>query len=86
VDKLLEEGEERAIAEETVQNYAESVGAKVEPLLIYIEIEYLLCRDKVFETSAKTGQNVEALFFQVSEVSLMSISRLLTTLQWRSDR
>jgi len=65
VDKVLEEGEERAIAEETVRYYAESIGAKVEPLLILIE--YLLCRDKVFETSAKTGQNVEALFFQVSE-------------------
>jgi len=31
VDKVLEEGETRAIGEETVQNYAENIGAKVRP-------------------------------------------------------
>eukprot|EP01102_Stenamoeba_stenopodia_P017484 TRINITY_DN626_c0_g1_i2.p1 TRINITY_DN626_c0_g1~~TRINITY_DN626_c0_g1_i2.p1 ORF type:complete len:261 (-),score=34.34 TRINITY_DN626_c0_g1_i2:19-801(-) len=46
LDRILEEGEARAIGEETVQNYAENIGAKV------------------FDTSAKTGQNVDSLFLQ----------------------
>lgn len=49
LDRILEEGEARAIGEETVQNYAENIGAKV------------------FDTSAKTGQNVDALFFKIAE-------------------
>lgn len=49
LDRILEEGEARAIGEETVQNYAENIGAKV------------------FDTSAKTGQNVDALFYKIAE-------------------
>eukprot|EP01102_Stenamoeba_stenopodia_P017483 TRINITY_DN626_c0_g1_i1.p1 TRINITY_DN626_c0_g1~~TRINITY_DN626_c0_g1_i1.p1 ORF type:complete len:204 (-),score=58.35 TRINITY_DN626_c0_g1_i1:189-800(-) len=49
LDRILEEGEARAIGEETVQNYAENIGAKV------------------FDTSAKTGQNVDSLFFKIAE-------------------
>ena len=49
MDKILEDGEERAVNKDEVESYAQGIGAKV------------------FETSAKTGTNVDSLFYQIAE-------------------
>jgi len=49
VDKVLEDGNERAVDKSSVDQYAENIGAYT------------------FETSAKTGTNVENLFFKIAE-------------------